>query len=454
MIFYSTSNSNYTVPLRDALFSGSAPGNGLFFPSNIQKLPERALQEIHSNSKYPLSEMYFEVMKTLLTDSLPDTVLRYLLSNAINFPFPLIHLEKRIYALELFHGPTFAFKDVGARTLAELIAYYLTEEENEKKTRNTQLKIVVATSGDTGGAVAASFFQKPGITVYILYPSGKVSELQEKQLTTLGGNIHALEVEGTFDDCQALAKQAVNDSELCQSMHITSANSINIGRLLPQTLYYFAAYKSLMNALHSNSPSALKKTDLPKIVFSVPSGNFGNLTAGLLAQRMGLKIHRFIAATNSNDTIPRYLQSGDFDPRPSIQTISNAMDVGNPNNFARLLELSNKNWRMMKEEIQGVAYSDDQTKEAIKDLYDRTGYVVDPHGAIGYRALKELLEDDELGIFLHTAHPGKFPDAVRQILDDTALQVPEAMSSLLKKPKIALKIPNNYEIFRNIIKES
>ncbi|RMG80878.1 MAG: threonine synthase, partial [Bacteroidetes bacterium] len=333
------------------------------------------------------------------------------------------------YILELFHGPSLAFKDFGARFMSQLMSYFKGADEKE-------LVILVATSGDTGGAVAAGFYKTPGIKVVILYPSGKVSALQEKQLTTLGENITALEVRGTFDDCQALVKKAFLDPDLNQNIRLSSANSINIARLIPQSFYYFEAYKQV-------------QTNGDKIVFSVPSGNFGNLTAGLFAKEMGLPIHHFIAATNANDVVPEYLKSGVFTPRPSVPTISNAMDVGNPSNFARMLDLKCSTWNILKEEISGYSFSDDQTREAIKTVYDKYKYIIDPHGAVGYLALEAYQKKNKgtKGIILETAHPSKFIDEVEQVLSQK-VDIPERLSSLRTKTKLSVPMDTQFSSFK------
>jgi threonine synthase len=349
---------------------------------------------------------------------------------AINFPAPVVPVEDGVGSLELFHGPSLAFKDFGARFMAETMSYFNRNEDRE-------LTILVATSGDTGGAVAAGFFKTPGIRVIILYPSGKVSPLQEKQLTTLGENVTALEIDGTFDDCQALVKKAFLDPQLSTHLRLSSANSINISRLIPQSFYYFEAYKQV--AVHQQP-----------VVFAVPSGNFGNLTAGLLAQRMGLPVAHFIAATNRNDVVPEYLHTGQYQPRPSVRTLSNAMDVGAPSNFARMLDLFGSTWNTMKTAIIGYAYNDEQTAEALKSVYQRTGYLFDPHGAVGYLALQEYQRShpDTYGVVLETAHPAKFLEDVEQILGEP-VAVPERLAALRDSVKVAVPMGTEFGEFKN-----
>nr|HMU03957.1 threonine synthase [Saprospiraceae bacterium] len=346
--------------------------------------------------------------------------------DAINFPAPVVMLDEKIGTLELWHGPSLAFKDFGARFMAALMSYFI-------KNENQHTTILVATSGDTGGAVAAGFFKTPGIEVIILYPSGKVSDLQEKQLTTLGENITAIEINGTFDDCQALVKEAFLDSELNEKYYLSSANSINIARLIPQSFYYFEAYKQV-------------KKYGKEVVFSVPSGNFGNITAGLLAKKMGLPIKRFIAATNVNKIVPDYLSTGNYTPKPSVATISNAMDVGSPSNFTRILALYDQDYKAIKKDIEGFWLDDTDTRTAMKEAYQKYQYVCDPHGAIGYQSLTNLGEN-ELGIFLETAHPAKFLDTVAETLGHK-IDIPDALSSLVEKEKQSTMMDTSFASFK------
>ena len=428
MLLYSTNNKALHSDFRTAIFKGLPDDNGLFMPLEIPALPESFFQNLPNLSFRDIAE---QVSLHLLGDVIPENELRALVRNALNFSAPIHQLDENTGILELFHGPSLAFKDFGARYMAALMSYF---NQGEQK----PLTILVATSGDTGGAVAAGFYKVPGIEVIILYPSGKVSELQEKQLTTLGHNISALEIAGSFDDCQAMVKKAFLDSELTQAFRLSSANSINIARLIPQSFYYFDAYKQLM---HQNRP----------VVFSVPSGNFGNLTAGLFAQRMGLPVHHFIAATNSNDVVPEYLEHGAYHPRPSVRTLSNAMDVGAPSNFARMLDLYGSTWNIMKADISGYAFNDEQTKAAMQDVYQRFEYVIDPHAAVGYLAWKAWQsahqEANAIGVVLGTAHPAKFLDDVESILG-RSIDIPERLAKLKNENKVAHKMAPSFEALK------
>jgi len=432
MKLYSTNNISKLVSLQEAVFKGLPEDNGLFMPEQLPKLPEDFIQNLEN---YSFAEISFEVCKYLFRGTIPETDLRAIIEQSITFPAPVVQWDEQKAVLELFHGPSLAFKDFGARFMAQLMGYFNQENEQE-------LVILVATSGDTGGAVAAGFYQTPGIRVVILYPSGKVSDLQEKQLTTLGHNITALEVDGTFDDCQKLVKEAFLDTELTQNIRLSSANSINIARLIPQSFYYFEAYKQIQ---HLGKP----------VVFCVPSGNFGNLTAGIFAKKMGLPVHHFIAATSVNDVVPEYLLSGLFTPRPSQRTISNAMDVGNPSNFARMLDLYGSTWNIMKEDISGYAYTDEKTRTGMQEVYDKYEYVIDPHGAVGYLALKEYQEaqPETLGIVLETAHPSKFLPEVEKTLS-TQVDVPERLANLANKEKVATPMSPNFDRFKNWLLEN
>ena len=431
MRLYSTKNKKAFTQLKEAVLKGLPDDNGLYMPVEIPRLPEAFLNEL---SGFSFQEIAFTVCRSLFEHAIPDNDLKDIVYNAVNFPAPLARLDAEKYVLELFHGPSLAFKDFGARFMAQLMSYFNQGEERE-------LVILVATSGDTGGAVAAGFFQAPGARVVILYPSGKVSMLQEKQLTTLGHNITALEVDGTFDDCQSMVKQAFLDSELTRKIRLTSANSINISRLIPQTFYYFEAFKQLPD-------------DGREVVFCVPSGNFGNLTAGLMAQRMGLPIHHFIAATNVNDVVPEYLESALFNPRPSVPTLSNAMDVGNPSNFARMLDLcegkeEGSTWNNMRKSITGYAFNDEQTRQAVAEVYRKFGYIIDPHGAVGYLALRRFQQQysNTKGVILETAHPAKFLDEVESILNEK-IEVPERLAILAEREKRAIHLSNDFNGFK------
>ena len=434
MKLYSTKNKSLEVSLKEAVMKGLPDDNGLFMPYHIPALDTSFIQNLKN---YSFQEIAFTVSKALFNGFISDQELQMIINNSITFPAPLVKLNDQQYILELFHGPSLAFKDFGARYMAQLMGYFNKNEEKE-------LVILVATSGDTGGAVAAGFHKTPGIKVVILYPSGKVSFLQEKQLTTLGENITALEVQGTFDDCQALVKKAFLDKELNQQIRLSSANSINIARLIPQSFYYFEAFKQLEN------------TDIPA-VFCVPSGNFGNLTAGLLAQKMGLPIDHFIAATNINDVVPSYLDVGVFNPRPSVRTISNAMDVGNPSNFARMLDLHSKEndsstWNNMQNHISGFAYNDEETRRGINEVYQKYNYVIDPHGAVGYLALKDYQETNTntQGIILETAHPSKFVDEVEKVIK-TPVDIPERLKVLADQKKMSHILDIDYTPFRDFL---
>jgi threonine synthase len=423
MQLYSTNNKDLRIPLSQAVVEGLAPDGGLYMPIEIPQLPKEFFVRIHDLS---FQEIAYEVAKTLMQNAVPDQELKKIVDEAINFDAPIVEVESNTYALELFHGPTLAFKDFGARFMSRLMSYFTKDSAEE-------ITILVATSGDTGSAVASGFLQIPGIKVIILYPSGKVSHIQEMQLTTMGYNIQTLEVDGVFDDCQALVKQAFVDPELKKTFKLSSANSINIARLIPQSFYYFYAY------------SKLPKGTLPP-VFSVPSGNFGNLTAGLFAKQMGLPIKKFIAATNSNDTFPNYLETGQYKAKPSVETISNAMDVGNPSNFARMQELYESH-TAMQEHISSKSYSDKETLSIMKELAQR--YTLDPHGAVAYLGLKEFnLDPNTPGIFLETAHPAKFGEVVEKATGINP-ELPERLASCLNKEKQAIKISKEYLSFKS-----
>ncbi len=408
MQLYSTRNTSLRFSLEEAVMKGLPADNGLFMPLEVPKMPATFFSNIE-NHTFP--ELSFEVAKALIGDSIPIPALEQIVFNAINFPAPIVSLDERTFILELFHGPSLAFKDFGARFMAQLMGYF-------NRNADKELTILVATSGDTGGAVAAGFLGAPGVRVIILYPSGKVSFLQEQQLTTLGNNITALEIQGSFDDCQALVKEAFLDPELNQLYRFSSANSINIARLIPQSFYYFEAYRQLPNK------------DIP-FVFSVPSGNFGNLTAGLFAKRMGLPVQHFIAATNLNDIVPDYLSSGIYTPKPSVSTLSNAMDVGNPSNFNRILDLYGSTWNNIKSDVIGFAFDDIHTENIMRNIFESKAYILDPHGAVGLLGLNayKKLHPNTQGIVLETAHPAKFLPDVERILK-RSIPVPEKLVAL------------------------
>jgi len=427
MQFYSTNNSALRVGLKEAIFKGLPDDNGLFMPMHIPALPKEFVRDL---KEYAFPEIAYTVAHTFLQGAIPDEDLKGIIDRAINFPAPLVCLDAQTFILELTHGPSLAFKDFGARFMAEMMAYLNPEKEKE-------IVILVATSGDTGGAVAAGFYQIPGIRVVILYPTGKVSPLQEKQLTTLGHNIAALEINGTFDDCQAMVKTAFLDKQLTQAIRLSSANSINIARLIPQAFYYFEAFKQLPD---TNRP----------VVFSVPSGNFGNLTAGLLAKRMGLPVQKFIAATNANKVVPEYLNTGTYSPRASVRTLSNAMDVGNPSNFARMQNLYGSTWNNMKNDVVGFAYTDRETESAMCEIDRQFGYIIDPHGAVAYLALKDYqknIDSNATGIILETAHPAKFLEDVERVLAKP-VDIPARLKELENREKVATAMEPDFETFK------
>jgi threonine synthase len=434
MKLYSTNDKNNIVELKTAVLNAFPKDKGLFMPCEIMRLDDRFINHL---DQYSLTDIAFIISQNIIGDYISESDLYQIVSKAINFPAPIHVHNEYISTLELFHGPSMAFKDFGARYMAELMSYFLRNEDRETT-------ILVATSGDTGGAVAAGFHNVPGINVIILYPSGKVSPLQEKQLTSWGDNIIAVEVDGVFDDCQALVKQAFLDESLSMKYTFSSANSINIARLIPQSFYYFEAYKQIMD---TNK----------KIVFSVPSGNFGNLTAGLLAHKMGLPVHQFLAATNINDTVPDYLSSGIYRAKRSVSTISNAMDVGAPSNFIRMQHLfgnDSSTWNNMRNLVSGYTYDDDQTKVAMKEILSKYGYIADPHAAIGYLACKEYLSSDINGnihtIYLETAHPGKFSETVEETIGKR-LVLPQKLSEFLNKDKMAYTCSASYDQFRDLL---
>ncbi len=427
MNYYSLNNKNNKVSFQEAAINGLAPDNGLYFPETISKLPQSFFDEIENLSN---EEIAFEAIKQFVGYEIPETELKKIVSETLSFNFPLVKIEENVYSLELFHGPTMAFKDVGARFMSRCLAYF-NKDKNQKNT------VLVATSGDTGGAVASGFLNVKGVEVVILYPSGKVSDIQERQLTTLGQNITALEVDGVFDDCQDMVKKAFNDADL-KHKNLTSANSINIARWLPQMFYFFFAYKELKKYNKS-------------ILVSCPSGNFGNICAGIVAKKLGLPLAHFVASTNENDTVPRFLENGIYSPKPSIPTISNAMDVGNPSNFVRIQELYNNDLAAFEKDFSSYSFTDEETKFIIKNIYINSGYVAEPHGAIGYLGLKKELQNynDAIGFFLETAHPIKFLDVVEPVLN-IKLEIPKQIESVLKKEKVSIKI-NNYDDLKNYL---
>ncbi len=426
MKFFSTNHNTEPVSFREAVIQGLADDRGLFYPENIPELPASFFEKLRDLS---LPEIAFEFLKPYVGNDLSDVALRSLLEEALNFDIPLVELEKDEYALELFHGPTMAFKDVGARTMARFLSGF---------TNRSKVTILVATSGDTGSAVAQGFYHVEGIDVVVLYPKNQVSNIQEKQFTTLGGNITALEVKGTFDDCQRMVKAAFVDSELKSKMFLSSANSINIARLLPQAVYFFYAYRQLKN--HSEP-----------LVISVPSGNYGNLTAGLIAKKSGLPVSRFIASANRNDVVPEYFSTGIFRPRPSVATISNAMDVGDPSNFARMLEMYGSSLPEMKVDISATSFTDQETLLEMKHIFRKYGYILDPHGAVAHLGLSVYMKHhDVCGIFLETAHPAKFRETVEQALP-VKVEIPEQLRTSLEKEKLSIEISNSEDDLKQFL---
>ena len=430
MKYYSTNRKAPVATLHEAVVKGLASDKGLYMPEVIKALPQEFFDEIENLS---FQEIAYRVADAFFGEDVPADVLKQIVYDTLNFDVPAVKVEDNIYSLELFHGPTLAFKDVGARFMARLLGYFISQEGKEL------VNVLVATSGDTGSAVANGFLGVEGIHVYVLYPKGKVSEIQEKQFTTLGKNITAIEVDGVFDDCQALVKNAFMDEELNKHMKLTSANSINVARFLPQAFYYFYAYAQLKK---------LGKAD--NMVVCVPSGNFGNITAGLFGKRMGLPVKRFIAANNRNDIFFNYLNTGAYTPKPSVATIANAMDVGDPSNFARIIELYEDSHKAITAEISGTTYTDEQIRETVKSTYTATGYLLDPHGACGYRALKEGLQPDEVGVFLETAHPAKFLETVEGIIG-TSVEIPAKLQEFMKGTKDSVSMSKEFADFKSYL---
>lgn len=430
MRYYSTNKQAPDATLEEAVVKGLASDKGLFMPYEIKTLPLSFYEEIDRMS---FQEMAYRVADAFFGEDVPAGVLKQIVYDTLSFDVPAVQVKGNIYSLELFHGPTLAFKDVGARFMARLLGYFIRKEGKK------QVNVLVATSGDTGSAVANGFLGVEGIHVYVLYPKGKVSEIQEKQFTTLGQNITALEVDGTFDDCQALVKNAFMDKELNGHMLLTSANSINVARFLPQAFYYFYAYAQLKRQGKSEN-----------LVVCVPSGNFGNITAGLFGKRMGLPVKRFIAANNRNDIFYQYLKTGEYNPRPSVATIANAMDVGDPSNFARIIDLYKGSHEAICADISGAAYTDEQIRETVKRAYEETGYLLDPHGACGYRALEEGLKPGETGIFLETAHPAKFLQTVESIIG-REVAIPEKLQAFMRGTKQSMLMNRDFASFKDYL---
>jgi len=425
-MYYSTNKKTPSVTLKQAVVKGLAADNGLFMPGRIEKFEPSFFENIQHLS---FQEIAFEVAKKFFGEDVDEASLKEIVYDTLVFDCPVVKITDDIYSLELFHGPTLAFKDVGARFMARLLSYFL--GDNQK-----QVHVLVATSGDTGSAVANGFLGVEGIHVHVLYPKGKVSKIQESQFTTLGQNITALEVDGTFDDCQRLVKTAFLDEELNKKLMLTSANSINVARFLPQAFYYFNAYAQL------KEKGVLQNKDL---VISVPSGNFGNLTAGLFAREMGLPVAQFLAANNQNDVVYEYLQTSKYNPRPSVETIANAMDVGAPSNFVRILDLFNHSHEKISSVLKGFRYSDEQIRETIKNVFSQTGYLCDPHGACGYQALADFLKPNQTGVFLETAHPAKFTETVAQVVGASNMEIPQRLAAFLKEDKQVKELGNDFQ---------
>lgn len=439
MLYYSTNKKAPLATLEKAVVKGLAEDRGLYMPEAINKLPEAFFNHIEGLS---FKEIARNVADAFFGDDVEPEALKRIVDDTLSFDVPIHKIDDNIYALELFHGPTLAFKDVGARFMARLLQYFIKREDAKG-----EVNVLVATSGDTGSAVANGFLGVDGIHVYVLYPKGKVSKIQESQFTTLGRNITAIEVDGVFDDCQALVKSAFMDKELNSHMRLTSANSINVARFLPQAFYYFNAYARLKET------GELEIADgNSNMVMCTPSGNFGNITAGLFGKRMGLPIKHFIAANNANDIFYKYLQTGKYEPKPSKQTLANAMDVGDPSNFARIYDMYNGSWEAIKADISGATYTDDDIRETMRECYNRTGYVLDPHGACGYRALREQLKPGEVGVFCETAHPAKFKDKVDSIIS-ADIAIPDRLAEFMKGKKQSIQMSKDFDDFKRFLLE-
>lgn len=431
MKYYSLNHKAPKTTFKDAVIKGLAPDKGLYFPEKITPLLHSFYDKFDHLS---YSEIAFEAIKQFVLPEIPEDELKKIVEETLSFDFPIVPITNHISTLELFHGPTMAFKDVGARFMARCLGYF--NKDNSK-----EVTVLVATSGDTGGAVANGFLGVKGVNVVILYPSGKVSDIQEKQLTTLGQNITALEVNGVFDDCQDMVKTAFLDDDLTHQMQLTSANSINIARWLPQLFYFMFTYKQLKNKYEN-------------IVFSVPSGNFGNICAGMMAQQLGLPIKHFIASNNANNVVTEYLKTHLYTPKPSVQTISNAMDVGNPSNFIRIQEIYKNNFEQLKNNLTSYSFTDKETKEAMKEIYNLSGYIADPHGAVGYLGAKAYLKNNPNShcVFLETAHPTKFLDVVKEVVDYDK-ELPEQIKSVIDKKKTAIKIESYNDLKAFLLKQ-
>lgn len=430
MKYYSTNTKAPLATLHEAVVKGLASDSGLYMPEYLYKLPADFFDSIQN---LPFNEIAKIVATAFFGEDVEQNALDDIVDDTLQFDCPVVEVSDNIYSLELFHGPTLAFKDVGGRFMARLLQYFIRKEGKE------EVNVLVATSGDTGSAVANGFLGVDGIHVYVLYPKGKVSKIQESQFTTLGKNITAIEVDGVFDDCQALVKKAFMDEELNRHMKLTSANSINVARFLPQSFYYFNAYARM---------KAAGKAD--NLVVCVPSGNFGNITAGLFGREMGLPIKRFIAANNANDVFFKYLQTGEYTPMASIQTIANAMDVGNPSNFARVYDMFDGDLQKIRSVVSGATYSDEQIRETMKSCFDSNGYTLDPHGACGYRALEEGLTEGETGVFLETAHPAKFKETVESAIG-AEVEIPERLAAFMRGEKKSVEMGADFDSFKNFL---
>lgn len=446
MQYYSTNGKAPIADLQKAVVKGLAEDKGLYMPDHINTLPKAFFDNIQDMT---FQDIAYNVASAFFGDDVDLDALQDIVYDTLSFDCPVVPVTDSIYSLELFHGPTLAFKDVGARFMARLLRYFLAKQtdNSDSKAAKGEVNVLVATSGDTGSAVANGFLGVDGIHVYVLYPKGKVSPIQECQFTTLGKNITAVEVDGVFDDCQALVKAAFMDDELGRHMRLTSANSINVARFLPQAFYYFNAYARLKKQWVSNGNPADAQ---PELVICTPSGNFGNICAGLFAKKMGLPVKRFIAANNANSVFYEYLQTGEYRPRPSVQTIANAMDVGDPSNFARIYDLYNKDWKAIRNDITGATYNDGQIADTMRQVYQQTGYVCDPHGACGYRALSERLMPGEVGVFLETAHPAKFKQTVDGILSSD-IDIPAKLQAFMQGTKQSVEMTKNFDDFKRFL---
>ena len=441
MKYYSTNGKAPLADLQKAVVKGLAEDRGLYMPEEIYKLPQAFFDDMKGMS---FQDIAYNVASNFFGEDVDEDALQDLVFDTLSFDCPIVKVEDNIYSLELFHGPTLAFKDVGARFMARLLQYFI-KKSGDRSQEDKEVNVLVATSGDTGSAVANGFLGVDGIHVYVLYPKGKVSKIQESQFTTLGKNITAVEVDGVFDDCQALVKNAFMDEELNKHMRLTSANSINVARFLPQAFYYFNAYARMKENVKTGKCNNVKIEE--DLVMCVPSGNFGNICSALFGHAMGLPIKRFIAANNANDIFYKYLQTGKYEPKPSVQTLANAMDVGDPSNFARIYDLYGKSHERISSLISGATYSDAQIEETMRQCYQETGYTLDPHGACGYRALQEGLKDGEVGVFCETAHPAKFKETVDRIIGGN-VEIPERLAAFMRGQKQSIELSKNFEDFK------